>query len=93
MANFYDTNKNATIRSRRMRNGKFRTETARRDSGLSASISTDPRRNSTQLSVTSENGLVVRLGGRQARTLFRLLANHYDYTGKSFNPIVSRIGA
>ncbi len=82
----YETNRNAIIRNRVQRNGRLRTETARRDSGLAASVTTDQRNNATKLSITTDEGFVVRFDGRQARTLFRLLARHYDYTDKSVAP-------
>jgi len=84
-----DTNRNAIIRSRRLRNGNFRTETARRDDGaFRASLTTD-KSGTTRFSLTNEDGLVVRLTGRQARTLFRVLARHYDATDKSVEPVIS----
>lgn len=84
MSSYNDTNRNARIRTRVQRNGRLRTETARRDRGsLTASINTDPRSDATRLSITTDDGFVVRFNGRQARTLFRLLARHYEYTEKS----------
>jgi hypothetical protein len=86
MSSINDTNRNARIRSRKLRNGNLRTETSRRDSGIAAAVTTT-KSGRTGLSVTSENGLVTRMNGREARTLFRLLANHYDYAAKSFDPL------
>ena len=81
-----DTNRNAIIRTRTLRNGNVRTETARRDSGIQVSV-TKTTEGSTRFSMTTEDGLVVRLNGRQARTLFRVLANHFDVSDKSFEPV------
>lgn len=80
----YD-NRNAIIRNRETALGKLRTETARRDSGLQASITTDPTTNATKLSVTTDQGLIVRFDGREARTLFRLMSKHFDYANKSLD--------
>jgi hypothetical protein len=80
------TNKSAIILSRIDRTGKFRTETARRDDDaeLAAAISTSPRSNGTSMYIDfPQIGETVSLNGRQARTLFRLLSAHYQYTGKS----------
>ena len=82
------SNRNAIIRDRVQRNGRLRTETARRDSGsMQVSINTDRRSNATRMSITTDQGLTVRFGGREARTLFRVLARHFDYAGKSFSPL------
>ncbi len=75
------TNKNAIIRSRRDRTGKFRTETARRDDGFNAAISTDSRNDSTRFYIDLQGG-TVEFTGREARTLYRLLRTHYTFTGK-----------
>jgi len=89
---YYTQNKNARISSRVTRNNKLRTETSRRDSGVEMAVSTDAN-NSTRLflDLSGErfNGteLNVELNGREARTLFRLLAKHYDYVGKTLDPV------
>lgn len=88
MSTRYDTNRNAVIRSRVLRNGNLRTETAGRDSGIDVSVTSNEKLGNTKFSVTTEDGLVVRLNGRQARTVFRVLSNHYGYTGKSFEPVL-----
>jgi len=75
------TNKNAIIRSRVDRTGKLRTETARRDYGFNAAMSTDERSDSTRLFIDLQGG-TVEFSGREARTLYRLLRSHYEYTGK-----------
>ena len=80
--NFVSTNKNAIIRSRRDRSGKLRTETARRDYGFNAAVSTDERNDSTRLFIDLTPTQTVEFSGREARTLYRLLRNHYEYTGK-----------
>lgn len=90
-----NTNKNAIIDSRIDKTGKARTETQRRDPrSPKLAISTDERTNSTTLFIDFpvENGEVttygpvvdatVRLNGRQARSLYRLLKKHYRFTGK-----------
>lgn len=90
-------NSNAKIRTRRDRTSKLRTETVRRDAGAEFSISTDPRTNSTALYIDLDGVRfgrnVLQLNGREARTLFRMLAKHYGYTGKSFAPIKPTLGA
>lgn len=75
------TNKNAIIRSRVDRTGKLRTETARREVGFNAALSTDERTDSTRLFIDMQDG-TVEFSGREARTLYRLLRSHYTFTGK-----------
>jgi hypothetical protein len=75
------TNKNATIRTRRDRTGKLRTETARRDDGFNAALTTDVRNDSTRFFIDFDQQ-TVEFSGREARTLYRLLRTHYAYTGK-----------
>jgi len=79
--NYVATNKNATIRSRRDRTGKLRTETARRDDGFNAALTTDVRNDSTRFFIDFDQQ-TVEFSGREARTLYRLLRSHYEYTGK-----------
>jgi hypothetical protein len=86
--NYFDypaTNKNARINSRIDRTGKLRTETQRRDEGtVLMAISTDERNDSTNLFIDFpgfEGN--VRLDGREARTLYRLLRKHYGAARKS----------
>jgi hypothetical protein len=75
-----NVNKNARIESRVCRNGKLRTETARRDDGVwNAAVTTDPQTNATNLFLDLEDGTTVKLSGREARTLYLLLSKHYDY--------------
>lgn len=88
MSSPYDANRNAIIRSRSLRNGNLRTETARRDEGTFSASMTTGKTGRMGLSMTTESGLVVRLNGNQARTLFRVMARHYDEGNKSFDPIV-----
>lgn len=76
------TNKNATIRSRVDRTGKLRTETHGREAGFNAALSTDSRNDSTRLFIDLKGG-TVEFSGREARTLYRLLCNHYTFTYKS----------
>lgn len=84
----YNNNRNAIIRSRTLRNGNLRTETARRDSGINVGVTATPS-GRTRFSLTTETGLVVRLNGREARTLFRVLARHYDRNDKSLEPVIT----
>lgn len=89
---YYDTNKNARIVSRRARGGSLRTETMGRDSGVDVAVVTDVRSEATRLFIDLEgrsdgsfNGQApsLELTGREARTLFRVLASHFNYTDKS----------
>jgi len=79
--NYTSTNKNAIIRSRVDRTGKLRTETARRDDGFNAAMTTDTRNDSTRFFIDLDQQ-TVEFSGREARTLYRLLHNHYKFTGK-----------
>lgn len=85
MSNYFDQNKNARIGTRIDKTGKLRTETQRRDEGtVVMAVSTDQRDNSTNLFIDFpgfEGN--VRLTGRDARTLYRLLRKHYGKAGKS----------
>jgi len=87
MKNYNDArvnaNRNAIIRAREDRNGNYRTETSRRDDcSVNFAISTDPQVNSTRLYIDRPDGTRMRLSGREARTLYRLLSKHYMYTDK-----------
>lgn len=83
MFNFYPQNKNARINSRIDRTGKLRTETQRRDEGSTLmAISTDENNDSTNLFIDLPDSNV-RLDGREARTLYRLLRKHYAAARKS----------
>ena len=76
-------NKNARILSRVSRNGKLRTETARRDRGTTEmAVTTDPTTHASKLFLDLDDGASVSLSGREARTLYRLLSAHFEYTGK-----------
>lgn len=85
MSNYFDQNKNARIGTRIDRTGKLRTETQRRDKGsILMAVSTDRRNNSTNLFIDFPGfGENVRLNGREARSLYRLLRKHYGKAGKS----------
>jgi hypothetical protein len=77
------SNRNAVIRNSVTRNGRYRTETARRDEGtLRASAFTDPNRNSTRIYIDHPDYGTISLSGREARTIFRVLNEHYNYTGR-----------
>jgi hypothetical protein len=77
------SNKNSRIVTRVTKNGKLRTETSRRDDGADRySVSTDMH-NRTRLFIDLEGGNIrggetVEMSGHQARTLYRLLARHFD---------------
>jgi hypothetical protein len=78
------SNRNAVIRNSVTTNGRYRTETARRDEGtLRASVFTDPTKNSTRVYIDHPDFGVLSFNGREARTLFRVLNEHYNYTGKN----------
>lgn len=85
MSNYYDQNRNARIATRIDRTGKLRTETQRRDEGsVLMAVSTDQRDNSTNLFIDFPNfDGNVRLSGREARTLYRMLRKHFGKAGKS----------
>jgi hypothetical protein len=77
-------NKNARIRSRICRNGKQRTETFQRDDDTTRiAATTDKRSNSTALFIDFPDGDKVKLTGHEARTLYRVLQQHFDFTDKS----------
>jgi hypothetical protein len=71
-------NRRAVIQTRYTENGKLRTETANRDDDISVAASTIPRDNSTRVYIDTPNGTVV-MDGRMARTLYRVLTQHYAY--------------
>jgi len=78
-------NKNAHIKNRIDRTGKLRTETTRRDPGaFNAAVSTNKRNNSTKMYVDLPDGSYIELNGHEARTLYRLLDEHYNETNKQF---------
>lgn len=66
--NYVSTNKNATIRSRRDRTGKLRAETARRDDGFNAAVTTDVRNDSTRFFIDFDQQ-TVEFSGRGAHLL------------------------
>ena len=78
------TNRNAVIRAREDRSGKFRTETHRRDDGsVQFAATTNPRSNATTVFIDFPEG-ALKLTGSEARTLYRLLSKHYMFSGKSY---------
>lgn len=86
--NRFSTNRNAFIRSRIDKTGKFRTETAGRDHDLDVAATTDDN-NSTRVFIDlygreSYGYADLVLNGRQARTLYRVLSKHFAAQGKSF---------
>lgn len=96
MFSWFGGNRNARIRSRVTKNKKFRTETAGRDDGLRMSITTSPKTNATQLFIDFDGGEIrggetVRLSGSEARSIFRMLAKHYGFVGKSLAPIKGKV--
>ena len=84
----YNNNRNAVIRSRTLRNGSLKTETARRDSGIAVGVTSNRATGRTRFSLTTDRGLQVRLNGREARTLFRVLARHYEQDDRSLEPVI-----
>lgn len=81
------SNQNSRIVNRVTKNNKKRTETKYRDDGADRfAISTD-QHDATKLFVDLYGGEVrggetFTLSGRQARTLYRVLQSHYDFTNK-----------
>lgn len=91
-------NRNARIASRLSKGSKLRTETRGRDDGITMAVTTDKRSHNTQLFIdfdggNANGGSTIRLDGRKARTLFRLLSTHYGYAGKSFAPLKATVGS
>jgi hypothetical protein len=77
-------NRNASIRTREDRRGKLRTETFRRsEDSINVAVSTDPSTDATMLFIDSPDGQTYRFDGRTARTLYRTLQKHYEFTGKA----------
>lgn len=76
-------NRNARIRSRLTPNGKLRTETSNRDSGSISVAASSVSTGATQLFIDTVGGASLRLGGHEARTLYRVLKKHYRRTGRS----------
>lgn len=75
-------NKNARIEARYTQGGRRRTETTRRDSGtLRVGVSTDERNNSTFMTI-SRGDEFIKLTGREALTVLRVLEEHQN--GKYF---------
>ncbi len=80
------TNKHATFKTRIDRNGRIRTETTGRDSGMDVALATNRRNNSTQVFIDLQGragwsfngGADLTLNGRQARTLYRALQRHFE---------------
>jgi len=99
MVNYFDQqSRNASIVSRKTKNNKSRTETKNREDGVDMAVTTDAKTNATALFIDFEGGNAnggdtIQLSGRQARTLYRLLTNHYGYVGKSFDPIKVTVGS
>ena len=78
-------NRSASIRSREDRRGNLRTETFRRDEdSVSVAVSTNPRNDSTRVFIDTPEGETYSFDGRMARTLYRALQKHYQYSGKTF---------
>ena len=82
---YIPTNRSASIRTREDSRGKLRTETFRRDEDtVSVAVSTNPVSNSTSLYIDSANGECLSFDGRTARTVYRALQKHYQFTQKSW---------
>jgi len=77
-------NRSASIRTREDRRGNFRTETFRRsDNSVNIAVSTNPKVDSTTMYVDTPEGITYRFDGRTARTIYRALQKHYQFTQKS----------
>lgn len=71
------SNRNAHIVNRTDKNGNVRTETRNRDEDSKKfAVSTNAKTNSTYVFIDDTN-VNVKLTGREARTLYRLLQKHY----------------
>jgi len=83
--NYIPTNRSASIRTREDSRGKLRTETFRRDEDtVSVAVSTNPRTDATNLYIDSAAGDCLSFDGRTARTVYRALQKHYQFTQKSW---------
>ena len=82
----FETNENSRIVSRVTPNSKLRTETRYRDVGSDRfAISTDPSSNTTKFFIDLDGGEIrggetIELTGRQARTIQRVLNQHFEFT-------------
>lgn len=77
-------NRSASIRTRECRRGKLRTETHGRDSGsINVAVTTNPQTDATRLFIDTPEGDKYSFDGRTARTLYRALQKHYQFTGKT----------
>lgn len=78
------SNKNASIRTRHDSKGNSRTETFGRDrDSINVAVSTNPTTEATKLFIDTPEGISYSFDGRTARTLYRALQKHYQFTGKS----------
>ena len=76
------SNKNAIIQTRWDRTGKLRTETARRDEGATLVAASTNKNDGTRLYIDTPE-FVVALNGREARTVYRVLSEHFAAAGKT----------
>jgi len=77
-------NRSASIRTRECRRGKLRTETHGRDDGsFNVAVTTNPQTDATRLFIDTPEGNTYSFDGRTARTLYRALQKHYQFTGKA----------
>lgn len=83
--NTVNQNRSASIRTREDRRGKLRTETFRRDDqSVNIAVSTNPQTDATMLFIDTPEGDSYRFDGRTARTLYRALQKHYQFTQKTW---------
>ena len=80
---FKPANRNARIRNRITQNNQIRTETAGRDAGAINVAVSSAASGATRLFIDLPAGASLRLGGHEARTLYRVLQKHYECTDKS----------
>ncbi len=75
---------NSKIKTRETRSGKIRTDINRDyESPVNFSAATRPESNSTSVYINSGTS-TMRLTGREARSLYRLLQRHYQALGKTW---------
>lgn len=78
---YLPSNKNASVRSRQTKNNKSRTETHRRDDGTMNVAITTSNKGQTRLFIDLPD-TSWSFNGREARTIYRVLERHFQFTGK-----------
>jgi hypothetical protein len=76
-------NAHAQIVTRTDARGNLRTETQRREDGLSIAASTNSS-DATKVYIDLPEGDSLQLSGHAARTLYRVLQKHFQNSGKSY---------